>query len=100
MVPRVQAEAIGRRVIGKLKELLERELFPVALQAAIGTQIIARETLPALKKNVTLHLYGGDRSRKMKLWKKQKQGKKRLAQFGKVRVKPEVFFEVFKVAKD
>ena len=100
MVPRVQAESVGRRVIERLKELLDRELFPVPLQAAIGTLIIARETLPALKKDVTSHLYGGDRSRKMKLWKKQKKGKKRLAQFGKVHVRPEVFFEVFNVAKD
>jgi GTP-binding protein LepA len=100
MVPHSQAEVIGRRVIEKLKELLDRELFAVPLQAAIGTQIIARETLPALKKNVTAKLYGGDRTRKMKLWKKQKKGKKRLAEFGKVHVKPEVFFEVFKVAKE
>lgn len=100
IVPKEQAEAVGRRIIERLKEILDRQLFPIPLQASVEGRIIARETLSALKKNVTGHLYGGDRTRKMKLWKKQKEGKKRLAQFGKVPVKPEVFFEVFKVSKE
>jgi len=101
IVSKDRAEYVGRRVIEKLKDILDRELFPVALQAAIGTQIIARETLPALKKNLgDFGKNGGDRTRKMKLWKKQKEGKKRLTQLGRVNVKAEVFFEVFKVSKD
>jgi len=78
---------------------LEPELFPVPIQAAINSEIIARVTLPALKKNVTSHLYGGDRSRKMKLWQKQKKGKKRLAQKGKVNLPSDLYFEIFKNTK-
>ncbi|MEW5805330.1 MAG: translation elongation factor 4 [Patescibacteria group bacterium] len=99
IVPREKADSIGRQTIEKIKELLPREAFAVAIQAAIGSKIIARVTLSAMKKDVTGHLYGGDRTRKMKLWEKQQKGKKRLAKFGKVQVPNEVFFEVFKATK-
>ncbi len=96
ILPKGKIEREGRVVTEKLKELLPRENFAVAIQAAVGTRIVARETIPALKKDVTGYLYGGDRSRKMKLWKKQKEGKKRLKQFGKVTIEPHIFYEVFK----
>jgi GTP-binding protein LepA len=99
IVPRQDAERLGRQVIIKLKELLPREVFAVPLQAAVEGRIIARETIPALKKNVTAHLYGGDRTRKMKLWEKQKTGKKRLAQMGKVTIEPKIFFDLLKLGK-
>lgn len=99
IVPREKAREIGLVIIEKLKEKLEPELFPVPIQAAINSEIIARVTLPALKKNVTSHLYGGDRSRKMKLWQKQKKGKKKLAQKGKVNLPSDLYFEIFKNTK-
>lgn len=97
IVPRQAAERIGRATVAKLKDLLPREVFAVPLQAATGGRIIARETIPAMRKDVTGHLYGGDRTRKMKLWKKQQAGKKRLAKTGRVTIKPEVFFELLKM---
>jgi GTP-binding protein LepA len=98
IVPRERAYEEGRRTVSKLKELLPRQLFPVAIQAAIGGDIIARETLPALKKDVTGYLYGGDRTRKMKLWKKQQRGKKRLKErgVGSVEIPPDVFIKMLK----
>jgi GTP-binding protein LepA len=81
------AESIGRKIIKELKNLLPREQFPVKLQAAIGKKIIARETIPALKADVAGWLYGGDITRKIKLWQKQKRGKKKLEKLGKGKVK-------------
>ena len=82
--------------MARLKELLPREQFAQAIQAAAGSRIIARETIPALKKDVTGYLYGGDRTRKMKLWKKQKRGKDRLKAMGRVTISPQVFKELLK----
>src|SRR5207245_2751992 len=86
VVPRNRAYDDGREAVKRLKELLPKQLFALSIQAAIGGQIIARETLPALKKDVTGYLYGGDRTRKMKLWKKQKRGKERLKASGRVEI--------------
>ncbi len=97
IVSKQNVESLARSMVLKLKELLPQELFPVALQAAVSGRIIARETIPALRKNVTAHLYGGDRTRKMKLWKKQKEGKKRLAINAKIKVEPKIFFELLKL---
>lgn len=99
IVPREKAENIGRKILLKLKELLPREEFPIKLQAAMGSRIIARETIPALRKDVAGWLYGGDRTRKMKLWQKQKAGKKKLAHLGrgKVKVPNSVLIEILKV---
>ncbi len=96
MVPRGKVYFIGRERIQKLKELMPRELFAVALQAQVEGRIIARETLTALKKDVTGYLYGGDRTRKMKLWKKQQKGKKKLKEMGRVEISPEVYLKILK----
>ena len=96
IVPREKSRFIGRDLVGKLKEVVPPQLFTVAIQAAIGGEIIARETLKAMRKDVTGYLYGGDRTRKDKLLKKQKKGKKRLKEMGKVRISQEVFLKVLK----
>ncbi len=96
MVHRSEAMTLGRDFVGKLKEVIPRQLFEVRLQAAVNGRIIASESVKAMGKNVTGHLYGGDVSRKKKLWAKQKEGKKRLKKFGKVEIPNEAFMSLLR----
>jgi len=96
MVHRSEAERMGREIVQKLKEVIPRQQFPVALQAAIGGRFIAREDISAYRKDVTGYLYGGDVSRKKKLLAKQKRGKARMKRFGKVDIPAEAFTVMLK----
>ena len=96
IVHRSEGHTVGSLVCKRLKDVLPKQQFQIPIQAAIGAKIVARETLSALRKDVTGYLYGGDVSRKKKLLEKQKKGKKRMKQFGKVMLTQEAFLSVLK----
>jgi len=96
IVHKDKAQQTGKHLVEKLKTVVEKQLFQIAIQAAIGSRVIARETISAARKDVLAKCYGGDITRKRKLLDKQKEGKKKLKRIGNVELPPEAFMEILK----
>jgi GTP-binding protein LepA len=99
MTHKSKADSKGREIVKSLREVIPRQMYDVAIQAVIGSKVLARETVKAYRKDVTAKLYGGDVTRKKKLLEKQKKGKKKMRQIGKVEVPQEAFLSILKVSK-